>query len=356
MTVYFFLYTLILLGTPILTNSNRTPEKKRKKSTIYITLLITLVIGLRHPSMGWDLQYQMPYGYFWSFEGISKLSFADVISGTPWQNYEWGFILYNKLLSYVSVNESWLLFMSAILSYVPVGIMIGRHSKDPVFSWILYLGLPCFLMPFSGLRQGIAIGIVTLSFRYIQQRKPIKFAIVILIASLFHSSALIALITYPLYHLKLKPKIRIWSIPVLMFVYVLRRPLFVVASRLFKKNARIDDNNAITLFLVFTLIYMFCTVFLKNDDQESAGFLNLFYFACICQAFGGVSQLAMRVGFYFMPPLVIALPGIVKNMSANYRIISRTAVMTIFVLYGLYALYSSSWPMAYPYHFFWSNI
>ena len=356
MIVYFLLYMLILLGTPILTNSDRTLERKREKSTIYITLLVILVVGLRHPSMGWDLQYQKPYGYFWSFENIAQLPLRDVIQKTSWLNYEWGYILYNKLLGYVSTNESWLLFASASLSFVPVGIMIGRHSKDPVFSWIVYLGLPCFLIPFSGLRQAIAIGIVCLSFLYIQQRKLIKFVIVIWIASLFHSSAMIVLIAYPLYRMKLKPKIRMWSIPALAVVFILRRPFFLIASRLFKDNVRVDDTHAFTLLLVFVLIYLFCCVFMKNDDEEAAGFLNLFYFACICQAFGGLSQLAIRVGYYFMPPLAIALPGIVKNMTINNYKISRPVLISIFAIYGLYALYTSSWPMAYPYHFFWNNL
>lgn len=356
MTVYLVMYMLMLLGSLFISNSNRPVEQKRKQLTIYTTLLISVVIGLRHPSMGWDLQYQKPYGYLWSFECISNLSLFEVIKGVSWQNYEWGYILYNKLLSFVSINSSWLLFVSAVLSYVPVGIMIGRLSKDPLFSWIVYLGLPCFLMPFSGLRQGIAIGIVCLSFLYIQQRKLLKFAIVVLLAGLFHRTALIALIAYPLYSLKIKPQIRIWSIPVLLVVFVLRVPLFTVASKLFKDNASIDNNNAIILLIVFVLIYMFCSLFLKSEDNESAGFLNLFYFACICQVFGGVNHLAIRVGYYFMPPLVLALPGIVKNMMISNRRLSRPLIMSIFAVYGLFAMYSSGWAMAYPYHFFWSKI
>ena len=87
--------------------------------------------------------------------------------------------------------------------------------------------------------------------------------------------------------------------------------------------------------------------------------MNLFYVACVIQCFAGVYSLAMRVGFYFMPALVIALPNIIANMKRpENRKISRLCVMAAFVAYGLYALYTygSDWPMTYPYHFFWNKI
>lgn len=355
MTIYYVMYVLILLGAGTVAKSARNPEQRKKRMAAFITIVITLVLGLRHPSMGVDLQYGLPYGYLWSFESIAKYSMTDLLKLKGWMNYEWGYILYNKLLSYVSTEPSWLLFVSAIVSIVPVGTMIRRHSKDPIFSAVVYLGLPCFLMPFSGLRQGIAIGICCLSISYIQEKKLAKFALAVIAASLFHYSSIIFALAYPLYHIRLSQKVRLWTIPALAIVYVARYPLFAIASRLFKENAVASDTGAVTLMIVFTLIYSFCTVFLRDSDRESAGLTNVFYFACICQCFGSVNQLAMRVGYYFMPALAIALPNIIANMTnPSNKKISKSCVMTVFVAYGLYALYHGSWAMTNPYHFFWS--
>lgn len=357
MTIYYVMYVLILLGVGTVAESARNPEQRKKRMAAFITIVITLVLGLRHPSMGVDLQYGLPYGYLWSFKRISQFSLAQAIRLSGWLNYERGFIIYNKLLSYVSTEYSWLLFVSAIASIVPVGTMIRRHSKDLIFSAVVYLGLPCFLIPFSGLRQGIAIGICCLAFPFIQKKKLVKFALVVFAATQFHRTAMIFALAYPLYHFRLPQKTRLWTIPALAVVYAARYPLFAIASRLFKDNAVASDTGAMTLMIVFTLIYFFCTLFLQDSDLESAGFLNVFFFACICQCFGSVNQISMRVGYYFMPALAIALPNIIANMTdPNDKKISRSCIMTVFAAYGLYALHGASWAMTNPYHFFWSGV
>lgn len=356
MTVYYVMYALILLSAGTVGKSIRNPEQRKKRIAAFLTIVITLVLALRHPSMGVDLGYGRSNGYLGSFQAIASLSWGRLMALGSWQNYEWGYIAFNKLLGYLSTDYQCLLIACAIASIVPIGMLINRYSKAPVFSAIVYLGLPCFLMPFSGLRQGIAIGMLCLSIPYIQEKQLKKFALVVTASSFFHYSAMIFALAYPLYHIRLSKKIRLWTIPALAVVFVARYPLFAIASRLFKANAVASDNGAVTLMLVFVLIYFFCTIFLRNSDVESAGFLNLFYFACICQCFGSIFMTAIRVGYYFMPALAIALPNIIANMkNPNNKKISRICIITVFVAYGLYALYNGSWAMTNPYHFFWSR-
>jgi len=356
MLIYFVMYFLILVGTPIVMRSGGTLEKRKNRGVAYITALITLVVALRHPSMGADLRYGLPYGYLGSFQSIANLPWLHVLA-VSWQNYERGYIIFNKLLGYISTEYSCLLIGCGIASIVPIGIMIRKCSKDYVFSAIVYLGLPCFLMPFSGLRQSIAIGICCLAYLFIHKRKPLIFTTIVLSATLFHYSAFVFLIAYPLYHLRLSRQLRLSTIPCLAMIYVARYPLFSIASKLFKENAVASSDNATTLLIVFVLIYTFCTVFLRNCDEKSGGALNIFSFACVCQCFAGLFSTAMRVGFYFMPPLAIAMPNIIANMKRrNNYVLSRNFIMIIFTVYGLYALYRGSWAMTYPYHFFWSEV
>ena len=356
MIVYFLMYMLILLGAPIAARTGKTAEQRKRRAVLWMVVLIALVVGLRHPSMGFDLQYGRSDGYLWSFQHIAKYSFSELLNMRGWLNYEWGYIFYNKLLSYFSEDVQWLLIASAAASIVPVGYFIRKYSKDPIFSSVVFLGLPCFLMAFSGLRQAIAIGICCIACLYICKKNLPGFVGMVLLAALFHSSAIVFIIAYPLYHVKMSKKMRLLTFPLLAVIYAARYPIFSVASRLFKEDAVAEETNAITLLLVFILIYTFCTVFLKDYDEESSGFLNLFYFACICQCFGGVYSTAMRVGYYFMPALAIALPNIIANMkNPNNYYVSKRFVMAAFIAYGLYSLYvnGSSWPMTYPYKFFW---
>lgn len=354
MIVYFLMYTLLLCTTGIVGQTGTTIAQKNKRSAIYAATLVALVVALRHPSMGIDLGYGRYYGYLVSFQEISRYSWRKLIAMSGWQNYEWGYIVFNKLVGCISTEYQSLLIACAVASIAPIGVMIWKNSKDPLLAIIVYLGLPCALVPFSALRQGIAVGICCLSIPLIRKNKLVEFVLLVAFATLFHYSAVCFIIAYPIYHIKLSKHLRILSIPALAVIFVARYPLFVIGSKILKKSAAIEQTNAVTLLIVFALIYTFCALFVH--DETDGGFLNIYYIACVAQCFAGLYSIAMRVGYYFMPSLVIALPNIIKNMKKfDNRKISRLCVMTAFVAYGLYMLYSSGkgWAMTYPYHFFW---
>lgn len=357
MTVYFLMYFLILFGSSLWSKTGKTLEARRECTAAFPIFWMILVLGLRHPSMGTDLRYGMSGGYLGSFKIIANFSWGELFQNGDWLNYERGYILYNKILSLVSTSPQWLLFVSAFLSLYPLKVLFKKYSKNIIFSYIVYLGLPCFMLPFSGLRQAIAIGICCLATIPLVEKKRIKFCCLVLLAMCFHSSAVIYFVSYPLFNWRIPKNVRECMIPILVVIYLARYPIFSIASRLFKENAIVQYNSAVTLLAVFVLVLFFCQIFMDEEDREAVGFLNIFYFACVCQCFAGVYNTAMRVGYYFMPAIAVALPSVVMDMK-DYRSqrISYVAIMTVFLFYGLYALSSPSWAMTNPYHFFWCKL
>ena len=100
--------------------------------------------------------------------------------------------------------------------------------------------------------------------------------------------------------------------------------------------------------------FVYLIIFNRKGDDNQNGMINLFYLACLCQAFGGIYNTAMRVGYYFMPYLMIALPNtITKNKDRQEYQTNYVLVLLAFLAYGIYAIRNSSWAMAYPYYFFW---
>lgn len=77
---------------------------------------------------------------------------------------------------------------------------IKLHSAYPLVS-VLFYGVSLYLnMNFNALRQMIAVSIFLLSYDYLLNRKLIKYYLMVLIAYMFHSSALICLL-FPLLNL-----------------------------------------------------------------------------------------------------------------------------------------------------------
>ena len=357
MLVYIVFYCLIaLFGVYTFRNRNR-DGKRPVWGIVLMILLYTALVALRHPSMGIDLHYGESTGYLASFHQIAQFSFRELISLENWQNYEWGYIILNKLLSYITTNDQILLIVCAVLSIIPIGILIGLYSMDYDFSMVVYLGLSLGLIVFSALRQAIAVGICCLAFPFIKRKKIGVFLPLVFLAWLFHSSAIVFLVAYPAYHLKLKKWQRLLGVPVLGLIFYGRYQLFDFAMWLIDKKQLPEETGAYRLMLVFWLIYLFCVVFWDKEDDVSGGFLNVFYFACICQCFSSINSIAERLGYYFMVALVIALPNIVMRMKRmEIRMLFKYAICGAFVAFGLYSYYTCYWSQTYPYHFFWENV
>lgn len=359
MLIYYFEYAVLFLFAGMaMTLKNKNESRYNKALFIFSSIVIVLILGLRHPSMGNDLRYQKLNGYLGSFDRINMCSWQDIWT-LKVMNYERGYIIYNKLIGSLGGNQQALLIVSAGLSVIPIMYYLSKNSKNMLLSIIIYLGLPAFLMCYSGLRQAIAIGITSLSMIYIKKKSLVKFVLLVLLASTFHSSAIVFLVAYPLYHIKASDKWDAASIISIPVIYILRVPLFTTLSKLFKDEAHTTETGAFTLFVIFSLIYI-GLVFLSKKRKCPCGYTNIFYFACLCQAFAGLYYTAMRVGYYFMIALAVGLPEVLQDMKSerdedkSYKL-AYGIVIALFVIYGLYALKISTWAMAYPYKFFWNE-
>lgn len=356
MLVYIIAYSLIGVSAAVFSQIGMGKARAKFSFCLFSFLVLSIVLGLRHPSMGNDLKYYQGGGYLEAFEKISAKSWEEVFALESYLNYEKGYILFNKLVGSIWADQQFFLFVCAAVSILPVIYVAYKKSEDSFFSVVIFIGLPSFLMLYSGLRQAIAIGLCFLSILFIQEKKPIKFILTVLLAYTFHDSSFIFLLAYPLYHIRLNDLMRKISVGIIPIVYLFRVPLFTVFSKFFKDEATITDGEtAVTLFLVFTLVYIFCIIFQNKESKDQNGLLNLFLVACCCQAFGSVYELAMRVTYYFMMSLILLLPSVMKEAKLEKRenYLVTFGIMGAFILFGLFSIYDSSWAMAYPYYWFW---
>ena len=360
MVIYYFLYVFLIIGAVFQSGLSK-GKKGVRNYCIFAFFLIAGLLALRHPSMGVDLQYGSRGGYLGMFEIIGKSSWDKVLH-LDFKNYERGYIIFCKLISYISRDEQCLLIVCALVSILPLSYLICKYSENCLLSYVIYLGLPVFLTNYSAMRQVIAIAITAFSYIFIRNKKPVPFILTVLLASTLHKSAIVFLAAYPIYYLKAMGKMRWMTVGLLPVVYLLRNPLFSVLSRLFKDDAVPDNNSAVTLFLVFSAVYIFTAIYTDENNIHNEGLMNLFWIACVCQAFGGIYATAMRVGYYFMVYLILLLPEslmyIKENINDNNKTytVSTIAIYAAFIIYGLYSLYSASWAMSNPYHFFWQVI
>lgn len=348
----------------IKTNSSVQYNRQMLFFMVIASLLLILIIGFRSDHQGLDLYNSLGTGYFYYYLKINEDSLIEILrnfSSQKYANYEIGFVLLCKLLGTLCSNQQILLVICALLAIAPTGYFIYKNSKNKWLSVVLFLALPLFAtVTFSAIRQGIAIGIVLLSYTFVKEKRPVCFILTVALACTFHSTAIVAFAAYPVYHLRVDRKnALVGGVGSLAIIYLMKEPLFWILARLVHNNPTMVRSNSVNLFLALTLIYIVCTLFYKEQDYEVRGYINIFLLACGAQSFASLHNLAGRIMWYFMSVLIVLIPNLLANMNIKEKQIIKplswvVGILAIFL--GLYYFRHNSMALAYPYIPFWRSM
>lgn len=111
-------------------------------------------------------------------------------------------------------NGSWIFFcfISGVLVYYPILLLVSRKSEDINFSCLIYIFSLSFYFGFNGIRQAIAGSFAICAYYFgLRDKKYLKYAVLMLIAYCFHSGALLIL-PFHLLSLKKLKAISTWII------------------------------------------------------------------------------------------------------------------------------------------------
>lgn len=140
--------------------------------------------------------FRFQIGCDWStyeefFRKVSGFSLQEILL-----KLDVGFYLINRFIYNLGLDFIYVNVFTSIIFFIGLHSLAKRQLEPISF---LALAFPILIvnMPMSALRQGIAIGLVCIAFLAILDKKLIRFIALIVLASLFHSSALIFLLLTP---------------------------------------------------------------------------------------------------------------------------------------------------------------
>ncbi len=250
-----------------------------------------------------------------------------------------------KVLSFLAHsiydNGQSLIIISAILTVGLYCWTIYKYHATYLISMLLYILLGEWQGSFNGIRQYLAAAIVFAGHRYIFRRDFIKYCIVVLIASLFHISAVIMIIPYFL--LARKPDITqliILSVgaALLSFSYETIFSLIekVKGSVLNTSDPYITGSVKLPRILVaFVPVFVYVLMGKKTGHTlEQDFYINSLFFHAFTMLAGIGSRYLSRIGIYTGASVVIGY-GFLFQIVEDER--SRKAL--IFVSLGLFFVY-----------------
>lgn len=164
---------------------------------ILTMLLLICVQGFRTENLG---LYDVKNVYFPMFEKIQSLNFSQLIVTYPFTRGNF-FQVATKIFTLVSENKYVWIFACSIPYIAAMKRGIKKYASNIyvcAFSFFLIMGLRIYASNFFLIRHSIAMAFLILAFDGIVEKDFKKFLVYTLIAIMFHTTAAVFLIAYPL--------------------------------------------------------------------------------------------------------------------------------------------------------------
>ena len=321
------------------------PHKITSKNVVLpvFFLLFILLLALRDDTVGRDLA-----NYNYIFESFGNQTFTEIISDRTevlFHLYCWAF--YN----YISQNYQIFISVTAILSVLPIAYVYMKDKTYGYMKMAIFVNMSTFIMLFSGIRQGLAMAAGMMAYQALEEKKNWKFLIWALVAIFTHHTGFMVLFMFPLCRIKFSKKNLFWILPIGIFVLIFNAQIFNLLSLLIgssneKYLTTAESTGAIGSFILFLLFTIFVYLIMdeSNMDEEAFALRNILVFATFLQTFASQNTLAMRMNYYFILLIPIAVGKSVKYASDKYKQIANVGKIIIciyFTINFIYGIYNS---------------
>lgn len=329
---------------------SKNKETKDKLFLIITFFVLFILVGTRAMNVGNDT---LSYLDLFKKSSIFKMSILD--SNTY---YEKGYLIFNVLLSYISSSSRFFMFAMSLIFNYAVFKFIKDNSKNYLLSVLMYINLLFFYQSMTMMRQFLALSIVLLfSFKYVKEKNLVKFLISIIVASLFHSTALIAVFIYPIYYLNYNRKRVLIIIIASIFALLSLNQIYPLIASILNKETyyitMVGETKLANIIstLIYSIMYIFSLCIVKQDKRQKYGFYlySLLFASTICFVSINMAVLS-RVSQYYAILSIIALPNLINlNLKNNKTIINMVIVLFMMLYSSIVMIYRPEWNSAFNY-------
>ncbi len=291
-------------------------KRNHKKAYIFICMgMIFLLLALRGNIVD-TAGYLNAYNHnrILPFHRLLRLYPLDTAKDPVYQYTAWAF-------SQVFKNGQWWLAVTSLFTATTIGYLFFKESEAPVISILMYMALDYLIFNLSGIRQSIAMGFIIISYFDIKNKRPFRFIIWVLIASLFHKTALIFLISYPICRFKLGIYHIVLTAVAFAVFFAYKSQLlnlmqtYLTDDRYSSYIANGAEKLSISGFLIMLVIFIFCMIYYgtyTRKDPNAIILYNMCFLGLVFQLFSSFIAEMFRISMYFSMFNMILLPNAVK--------------------------------------------
>lgn len=321
-------------------------------------LIMLLLCGLRGEDVGTDTYNYLSHYKYEVGERIEPL-----------------YSLTIDICHYIGLTPHQFIFVTALLTFVPLYIFVRKYSVNPCFSALIYISYSAtfFGLAFNGVRQAIAMSFLIFSIYYLSKKdRVIRSLIFLIIAILFHYSCLVLLPFFiALYFVRSISKEFVYIALIVSFIFGItfgQNDYFLQFFRYFEiisdsnvaKNYMqyMDEGNVSSLNILGLLSNMLpfslYSIFLY-DTKNKSSILYMFLVtgAVLSNVFISI-HFIYRLVAYFILPILIILPETQLRTKGfrYYGLCAMNAIMLLWYFYNIVRAEPSYANGIFPYSFY----
>lgn len=255
-------------------------------------------------------------------------------------------------LSYKIFGNHFYLFFAlcSALTIIPIYCFIKKKSKYPCESLFYFVTLGFYVMTFNMVRQAIAIALALWALKFLFDRKCLKYIATIIIASLFHMTALIMIPIYWIARIKFSTKKLIILMIILAFAGTLFNPIFnyitsiIPQYNMYSNYSGTDVGIGTYIINIIYLVLIFLVILNNKRICEAEKDYNIIVNIVTFSTFFIIASLRgalfARLIYYWFIPIVMILPELIRSIKKTERNSLQTLVILAFSAFYIMHIYS----------------
>lgn len=314
MTFYLIFTLIVLLSSTI---------KKNGELILHsLFAILIFIVGFRTIEVGTDtVNYKM---YF------------DVVeSGKP-LFVEPGWLAINHFITFFNGSYETLMLLVTLLTLIPVYWACRKYSINPTLSLFFYITLYFYFYSFNISRQLLAISFVLMSFHFLKENRKLSFVFLVLLASTFHTSALIVLPALFIDKIPDKPILYISAIVVSALVGLFGTESiydFISLTSYSNYLYKLELGNTVGNAIYLLLLNGFFLFILYFSGKREVYFKLFFLYIVLTNIFVRI-PLGSRLIMYFSVIQVLYLPlFIYTNRKENNIFLIAVVIIYAFTIF-----------------------
>lgn len=286
----------------------------------FIFLFFLLVSAGRDISVGTDLGR-----YTARFQIVGKDTWSNLVLANKRYGFEYGYLIFTKLLYMINPSIRFYIFATSIIIQGALFYAILKYSKAPCISYYIYTLFGFYQTSLNLTRLFMALVILLFAIEAIEKRRPIVFALIVLLAASFHTSALAFMPVYPICRKRITPVMCLLYLGGSAATYVLGSTILRFVFSYFslygsRYGDSIGSGDGEGMFVLLLGIFIICYIWREHFEKSDTYHIIWISILMLAIVYGSIALnliIAARIMWYEKAILLFLIPNVLSALKGK---------------------------------------